>query len=261
MNVLRVFFLICFFMCTLIFTMPVLASPAQEQLKASIDKILLILKDPSLKGEEKVTQRRQALRCAIDERFSFKKMSQFSLARHWKTISPVQQEKFVELFGKLLEETYVSKIESYTNEKIEYTGESVSKKKAKIYSQVIADDIKIPIEYRMFKASKDNWMIYDMLIEGISLIKNYRTQFDDILQKDSFEELLEELQKRSIPKDRIPFGKGTLLFAGEYCYPQRSICDPCSLRFRRIVNIKNSSLDIGFGFIAGNIGQFFSDGT
>lgn len=172
------------------------ASPAQEQLKISINKILTILKDPSLKGEAQTKKRRDALRSAIDERFSFQKMSQFSLARHWKTISPAQQKSFVILFGKLLEEVYVAKIESYTDEKIEYTGESVSKKKAKIYSEVITDEIKIPIEYRMFKAGENNWMVYDMLIEGVSLIKNYRTQFDELLQKGSFETLMEDLKKK-----------------------------------------------------------------
>ncbi len=172
------------------------ASPAQEQLKNSIEKILQILKDPSLKGEDQIIPRRKALRAAIDERFSFKKMSQFSLARHWKVITPDQQKVFVELFGKLLEETYVNKIESYTNEKIEYTGEFVSKKKAKIYSEIHTEEVKIPVEYRMFNAGSDNWMVYDMLIEGVSLIKNYRTQFDEILQNNSFDILIEELKKK-----------------------------------------------------------------
>lgn len=172
------------------------ASQAQEQLKVSIDKIVQILKDPALKGEDQTLTRRQALRKAIDERFSFRKMSQFSLARHWKTITPDQQNQFVELFGKLLEETYVNKIESYTNEIIKYTGETVSKKKAKIYSEIHTEEIKIPVEYRMFKTGADNWLVYDMLIEGISLIKNYRTQFDEILQNNSFEALIEELKKK-----------------------------------------------------------------
>lgn len=159
-----------------------MASPAQEQLKTSINKIIQILKDPSLMGDEQTEARRKALRDAIDERFSFRKMSQFSLARHWKTITPDQRNEFVDLFGKLLEETYVNKIESYTNEKIEYTGETVSPKKAKIYSEIHTEEVKIPVEYRMFNSGQDKWMVYDMLIEGVSLIKNYRTQFDEILQ-------------------------------------------------------------------------------
>ena len=172
------------------------ASPAQEQLKTSIEKIIQILKDPSLKGESQIQPRRQALRKAIDERFSFRKMSQFSLARHWKAITPEQKKEFVVLFGKLLEETYVNKIESYTNEKIEYTGERVSAKKAKIYSEIHTQEVTIPVEYRMFNAGEGNWMVYDMLIEGVSLIKNYRTQFDEIMQNGTFETLVEELKKK-----------------------------------------------------------------
>lgn len=181
---------------SLSFSVAMAASPAQEQLKTSIDKIIQILKDPSLKGEDQVQPRRQALRAAIDERFSFRKMSQFSLARHWKTLTKEQQKEFVVLFGKLLEETYVNKIESYTDEKIEYTGETVSKKKAKIYSEIHTQDVTIPVEYRMFNAGQGNWMVYDMLIEGVSLIKNYRTQFDEIMQNGSYETLVEELKKK-----------------------------------------------------------------
>ena len=196
MKLARCLVIVCFCLSVFIPVAGVSASPAQEQLKTSIDKIISILKNPALKGEDQTIPRRQALRNAIEERFSFKKMSQFSLARHWKTITPDQQKEFVELFGKLLEETYVNRIESYTDEKIEYTGESVSKKKAKIFSEIHTEEVKIPVEYRMFNAGNENWMVYDMLIEGVSLIKNYRTQFDEILQKGSFDTLMEELKKK-----------------------------------------------------------------
>lgn len=173
-----------------------LASPAQDQLKGNIDKILSILKDLSLKGEDKTEERRQALRDAIYERFSFEKMSQFSLGRHWKQINAEQKDRFVKMFGQLLEDTYVSKIESYTDEKIVYTGENVSAKKAKIFAEIHTAEVKIPVEYRMFNAGDGNWMVYDILIEGVSLIKNYRTQFDELMQKGDFDFLLEELQKK-----------------------------------------------------------------
>lgn len=192
----KLILVVCCFLGWVFSVSPVLASPPQEQLKSGIEKILNILRDPALKGEEQTETRRQALRDAISSRFSFEKMAQFSLARHWKTISAKQQEDFVTLFGKLLEETYISKIEAYTNEKIEYTGESVSKKKAKIFTEIVTSDVKIPIEYRLFNAGGDNWMVYDMLIEGVSMVKNYRSQFDQILQKNSFDDLMVELQKK-----------------------------------------------------------------
>jgi len=193
----RKFFLVgCIITGLLLPAAVVTASPAQEQLKSSIDKILTILKDPALKGDAQKQNRRMALKSAIKERFSFAKMGQFSLARHWKTISDEQKKQFVDLFAKLLEDTYLSKIESYTDQTVEYTKESVTEKKAKIYSVIKTKDVDIPMEYRLFRKSDGNWMVYDILIEGVSLIKNYRTQFDEMLQKGDFNGLLEELKKK-----------------------------------------------------------------
>ncbi len=172
------------------------ASPAQEQLKTTIDKLLSTLKDPALKGDTQTEQRRDALRTVINERFSFAKMSQLSLARHWKKRSAEEKEVFIKLFGQLLEETYVSKIETYTDEKIAYGKEVVKKNKAKIYTKVVTDSLEIPIDYSMYKTKQGSWMVYDLVIEGVSLVGNYRSQFSKILEKDSYEELLEVLKKK-----------------------------------------------------------------
>ena len=172
------------------------ASSPMDQLKVSIDKILEILKDPDLKAEDQTEQRREALKIAIKERFSFKKMGQFSLARHWRTLSSEQQEEFLTLFGKLLEETYLSKIETYTNETIDYDKEDISGSKAKVFSTIKTKEVEIPLEYRMFRATSNEWMVYDILIEGVSMIKNYRTQFDELMQKGDLNNLLEELKKK-----------------------------------------------------------------
>ena len=173
-----------------------LASPAQEQLKTTIDKLLKTLKDPDLKGDTQTAQRRDALRNVINERFCFAKMSQLSLARHWKKRSAEEKEVFIKLFGQLLEETYVSKIETYTDEKIAYGKEVVKKNKAKIYTKVITDSLEIPIDYSMYKTKQGSWMVYDLVIEGVSLVGNYRSQFSKILEKDSYEALLEVLKKK-----------------------------------------------------------------
>ncbi len=165
-------------------------------MKASIDQILEILKDPSLKGDEAKEKRRDALRNVIYERFSFAKMSQLSLARHWKKRSDEEKKNFIELFGQLLEETYVSKMETYTDEKIVYIKEFVKKKKAQIKTKVIAESVEIPIDYRMYQTKEGDWMVYDMVIEGVSLVGNYRSQFDQIMQKDTFEKLMEDLKKK-----------------------------------------------------------------
>lgn len=171
------------------------ASPVQDQLKITIDKILGILRDPSLKGEEQAEKRRESLSKVIHERFSFAKMSQLSLGRHWKKRSDEEKKVFIELFGQLLEEIYISKIEAYTDEKIVYVKEYVKKKKAQVNTKIITQTIEIPIDYRMYN-TKGSWLVYDLVIEGVSLVGNYRSQFDQILKKDTYEKLVEELRKK-----------------------------------------------------------------
>lgn len=172
------------------------ASSVQDQLKTTIDKVMQILSDPSLKREESTEKRRASLRKVIHERFSFAKMSQLSLARHWKQRSDEEKKAFIELFGQLLEDTYVSKIETYTNEKVIYVKEFVKKKKAQVYTKVVTDTVEIPIDYRLYQTTDGSWMVYDMVIEGVSLVGNYRSQFDQILRKNPYEKLVEELKNK-----------------------------------------------------------------
>lgn len=175
------------------------ASQVQEQLKTTIDNILEILRDPAFKGDEKKEARRAALREVIYAKFSFAKMSQLSLARQWKKRSKEEKIQFIDLFGRLLEQTYVSKIESYTNEKVTYVKEFVKKNKAMIYTKIITDTVEIPIDYRLYQTKEGDWMVYDLVIEGVSLVGNYRSQFDQMLRKESFEKLVEDLKKKVNP--------------------------------------------------------------
>ena len=172
------------------------ASPAQDQLKLSIDAILDILRDKQLKEEANFQKRRDLLRQAIHARFDFEKISQLSLAVHWKGLSDPEKEKFVQLFSQLLETTYLSKIESYTDEKVVYLKEVVKGKKAQIDTKIVTDTVEIPINYRMYAQDDSQWKIYDMIIEGVSLVGNYRSQFGQILEKDSFEALIQQLEKK-----------------------------------------------------------------
>lgn len=191
------FVLLVFFMVFLFLpTHHVDASPAQEQLKITIDKVMEILRDPLLKGEEQAEEKRAALSKAITERFSFAKMSQLSLGRHWKKRSDEEKKIFIELFGQLLEKTYISKIEGYTDEKIVYVKEYVKKKKALVNTKIITQTIEIPIDYRMYNARDGLWLVYDLVIEGVSLVGNYRSQFDQILMKDTYDKIVEDLRKK-----------------------------------------------------------------
>jgi phospholipid transport system substrate-binding protein len=172
------------------------ASSVQDQLKATIDQVMNILRDPSLKGDDQAEKRRASLRQVIHERFSFAKMSQLSLARHWKKRSEEEKKTFVELFGQLLEQTYISKVESYNDERVVYLKEFVKKKRAQVNTTVITGTLEIPIDYRLYQSPDGAWMVYDIIIEGVSLVGNYRSQFDQILQKDPYEKLVEELKKK-----------------------------------------------------------------
>jgi phospholipid transport system substrate-binding protein len=172
------------------------ASPAQEQLKQSIDSILEVLRNPEFKSESQKEKRREMLGKILEERFDFKKMSQLSLARHWKERTASEKSEFVALFGQLLKDTYIAKMEGYTDEKIIFLKERIKKKKAQIDTKIITQTVEIPINYRMFTRKDDQWMVYDMVIEGVSLIGNYRSQFGQMLEKDSFENLMDKLNKK-----------------------------------------------------------------
>lgn len=190
--VLLVFFAVCVFLQA----NDACASSVQDQLKTTIDKIMDILRDPSLKGDLHTQERRKALRSTVNQRFSFEKMSQLSLARHWKQRNDEEKKAFIQMFGQLLENTYISKIEAYTNEKVEYVKEYVNGNKAQINTKIITETVEIPIDYRMYQEKDGTWMIYDLVIEGVSLVGNYRSQFDQILQKDPYEKLVEDLKKK-----------------------------------------------------------------
>ncbi|CCK79885.1 MlaC/ttg2D family ABC transporter substrate-binding protein [Desulfobacula toluolica] len=188
--------LVLFAVCVFIPVNNAVASSVQDQLKTTIDNVMQILSDPSLTGEESTAKRRASLRKVIHERFSFAKMSQLSLARHWNQRSDEEKKAFIELFGQLLEDTYVAKIEAYTSEKVIYVKEFVKKNKAQVSTKVVSDTVEIPIDYRMYQAKDGSWMVYDMVIEGVSLVGNYRSQFDQILRKNSYEKLVEELKEK-----------------------------------------------------------------
>lgn len=171
-----------------------LSSPAQEQLKATIDEILSVLKDDTLKGDAE--KRRQALRDVIYVRFDFPKMAQLSLAKHWKQRTPEERETFTKLFSQLLEDTYVTKIEAYTNEKVVYVKERIKKKKAQVDTKIVTDTVEIPIDYRMYAAAEDQWRVYDLVIEGVSLVANYRSQFKQMMDSGSFDDLVKKLEQK-----------------------------------------------------------------
>lgn len=177
---------------------PVVASAAAAKatVETEIGKILERLKDPAFKELAKEDQVEE-IRSIINPVFNYTELSKRTLGREWKKFNPQQQDEFKQLFGQLLESSYADRILAYTSEKIEFGKEvELRKNKVEVASAIItADNKSIPINYRMvFK--NDKWQVYDVVIEGISLVQNYRSQFREILSKKSPDELLDTLRKK-----------------------------------------------------------------
>ncbi len=169
------------------------ASP-MEQVQGAIDRVIRILNRPDLQAKEKREARRALLRTEIRPVFDFREMAKRSLGVHWRRRTPEERERFVTLFTELLENSYLGKIESYKGEKIRYVKERLDPPYAEVSTVVITSrEQEIPLDYRLLQEG-DRWRIYDVVIEGISLVNNYRSQFGSILQRSSFDELVGKLR-------------------------------------------------------------------
>ncbi|UCD47244.1 MAG: ABC transporter substrate-binding protein [Deltaproteobacteria bacterium] len=171
-----------------------LAGTPTEQIRGTIDRTIGILKDPALAAKGKEEERRELLRKEIAPVFDFGEMAKRSLGPNWRDRTPEERERFVALFRELLENSYLGKIESYGGEVIRYGEETVDGPYAQVKTVVVTTrGQEIPVHYRM-RADGGRYRIYDVVIEGISLVNNYRSQFNSILQKSSFAELMEKLR-------------------------------------------------------------------
>ena len=167
-----------------------------EQLKASIDRVLQILDDPAFKPEAKLAERRKAVRRIADEIFDFEEMAQRALGQHWRPLTADQRKEFIPLFADLLDRAYLATIERYSGEPIQYTGEQVEGDFAVVSTKILTkQDQEIPVAYRMLRHG-DRWLIYDVSAEGVSLVANYRTQFNNIIRTSSYDELLKRIRAR-----------------------------------------------------------------
>ena len=167
-----------------------------DQLKGAIDRVVKTMDDPSYKGESKGSERRRTIRKIADDIFDFHEISRRALARHWQTLSDKQREEFVGLFADLLERSYISKIELYGGEKIVYSNERIDGDLATVATKIVTKNgTDVPVEYRMHKRG-DRWLVYDVNIEGVSLVSNYRTQFNKIIQTASYNELVQKLKTK-----------------------------------------------------------------
>lgn len=167
----------------------------KEQIKKTVDEVISILKDPKYKGKDKIQQRRTALRNEIGKIFDFEEMSKRSLGVYWKERTSQEKKEFVELYKDLLERSYIEKIESYTDEEIVYMDEKIEDSKySEVKTKIVTKDKKeIPIDYRLYFTGKE-WKVYDIVIEGVSLVNNYRSQFSKIIRNHSYQELVKRMK-------------------------------------------------------------------
>ncbi len=176
------------------------AESPTEVVRATLTAILRILDDPKLKGPPQAAPRRRQLEEVISSRFDYAEMSKRTLGAQWSRLTPEQRTEFVNLFKGFLSDRYAGRIEDYSGEQVQYLNERLEGSYAEVRTKLVSSKVEIPMDYRLI--NKDGrWYAYDIIADGISLVKNYRSQFDKIIRSESYEELVKRLQTRSIGED------------------------------------------------------------
>ena len=173
------------------------AGAPTDQVRQTADQVLTLLRNPQFKGADKESQRRERLREIIGNRFNFEEMAKRSLGASWRRVGAEDQKRFVELFTDLLEKSYADQIESYNGEKIVYGRENIAQDQAEVDTKVInKKGQEFTVNYKL-QSNQGDWKVYDVMIDNVSLVNNYRSQFNRILAKSSFNDLLKKLEAKS----------------------------------------------------------------
>lgn len=188
----------CLLFFYLVIPSPSRAGAPTDQVRTTVDRALAILKNPRLKPEAKTKERRDQLRQVITSRFDFTEMAKRSLGSHWRRRTPEEQREFVRLFTDLLERAYIGRIESYNDEKFIYLRENLDKNFAEVESRIVTGKGEdFSLNYKVHLADGE-WRIYDIVVENISLVNNYRSQFNRIITNSSYEELVRRMIEKQI---------------------------------------------------------------
>ncbi|MHB8109174.1 MAG: MlaC/ttg2D family ABC transporter substrate-binding protein [Syntrophorhabdaceae bacterium] len=173
------------------------AGPATDTVKTNVSSVIDILRDPKLKGDAGKKQKEQKIEVVADKMFDYVELSKQTLGLNWNKFSADQRKEFVSLFKNMLRNTYIDRITAYTNEKVNYGKEvPLAENKLEVQTVIISSSGQIPINYRVMKKGQD-WRVYDVVIEGVSLVSNYRTQFRDILANNPPQVLIDTLRKKA----------------------------------------------------------------
>jgi len=175
---------------------PAAAGGATDAMKSTIDEVLRIIQDKELKQPGRADERRQRLEQVVGDRFDYQEMSKRSLGAPWNTLSDKDKEEFVALFRTLLTNSYADKIESYSGEGVQYLNERTEKDYAEVRTKVLTGKVEIPLDYRLLNKGVE-WRVYDVVVDGVSLVNNYRGQFSKILRTSTFADLVDQLRKKS----------------------------------------------------------------
>jgi len=183
-------------MCTLLLmSTNAIANDAMPVLKKSIDAVIHMMKDKqkATTPEAQAEQRKKIFNIGM-ELFDFDEMAQRTMGKEWKQLSSDQKKKFTHLFARFLANIYYQRLEEYTNETVKYLDERQYKNKSLVKTMIVTQKNEIPMDYKLIKS--DRWRVYDISIEGVSLVRNYRTQFNKILIKQGVDDLIGMMHKK-----------------------------------------------------------------
>jgi len=186
---------------------PATAGAPTDQLKQRVDEVIKVIDDPALTN--KTAERHAAVRKIAEDIFDYPDTAQRALGPHWNARTPQERQEFVQLFADLLDRAYVGKIDLYQGEKVRYAGETADGDEATVKTRIVTKrGSEVPVDYRMH-AKNGRWLVYDVIIEGVSLISNYRTQFNKVVQTESYQSLVQKLRAKetepaasAAPKER-----------------------------------------------------------
>ena len=172
-----------------------------EVVRSTLTEVFRILEDEKLKGPAKLMPRRRMLEEVIAAHFDYTEMSKRALAAHWAPLTDGERAEFVELFKNFLSDRYADKVEGYSGQQVFYLSERIEGNYAEVRTELRSSKVEIPMDYRLHM--KDGtWHAYDIIADGISLVKNYRSQFDKIIRSDSYQELVRRLRERTVGEDK-----------------------------------------------------------
>lgn len=172
-----------------------------EVVRETLTEVFRILEDPKLKGPGRFLQRRHMLEDVIAARFDYAEMSKRALGANWTPLTNEQRTEFVDLFKAFLSDRYAGKIEDYSGEQVEYLSERLEDRYAEVRTKLVSPKVEIPMDYRLINKA-GRWYAYDIIADGVSLVKNYRSQFSKIIRSDSYEELVNRLRNRTVAEEK-----------------------------------------------------------